>query len=49
MGSRIHVKEKKKRCLLCYEAVSVVKEYNLRLHFDTKHGAKYAKVSLQDK
>lgn len=36
-------------CLLCYEAVAVVKEYNLRRHFDTKHGAKYAKVSLQEK
>lgn len=36
-------------CLVCYEAVSVVKEYNLRRHFDTKHGAKYAKVSLQEK
>ena len=34
-------------CLLCYEAVSVVKEYNLRRHFDTK--AKYAKASLQEK
>ena len=39
----------KTECLLCYEAGSVVKEYNLRLHFDTKHRAKYAKVSLQDK
>ena len=29
--------------------VSVVKEYNLRWHFDTKHGAKYAKASLQEK
>ena len=36
-------------CLLCYEAVSVVKEYNLCRHFDTKHGAKYAKASLQEK
>eukprot|EP00066_Takifugu_rubripes_P027642 XP_011616908.1 PREDICTED: LOW QUALITY PROTEIN: general transcription factor II-I repeat domain-containing protein 2-like [Takifugu rubripes] len=36
-------------CLLCYEAVSVVKEYNLRRHSDTKHGAKYAKASLQEK
>ena len=36
-------------CLLCHEAVSVVKEYNLRRHFDTKHGAKYAKFSLQEK
>ncbi|KAK1877189.1 General transcription factor II-I repeat domain containing protein 2, partial [Dissostichus eleginoides] len=25
-------------CLLCYEAVAVVKEYNLRRHFETKHG-----------
>ncbi|KAK2905567.1 hypothetical protein Q8A73_009510 [Channa argus] len=30
----------------CYEAVAVMKEYNLRRDFDTKHGAKYAKVSL---
>lgn len=36
-------------CLLCYEAVSVVKEYNLRWHFDTKHGAKYGKANLQEK
>ena len=36
-------------CLLCHEAVSVVKEYNLRRHFDTKHGGKYAKFSLQEK
>uniref|UniRef100_A0A3Q1G4L5 DUF4371 domain-containing protein n=1 Tax=Acanthochromis polyacanthus TaxID=80966 RepID=A0A3Q1G4L5_9TELE len=35
-------------CLLCYE-MSVTKEYNLHLHFDTKHGAKYAKFSLQEK
>ena len=36
-------------CLLCYEALAVVKEYNLQRHFDTKHGAKYAKASLQEK
>ena len=36
-------------CLVCYEAVSVIKEYNLRRHFDTKHRAKYAKCSLQEK
>ena len=36
-------------CLLCYEALSVVKEYNLRWHFDTKYEAKYAKNSLQEK
>ena len=36
-------------CLVCCEALSVVKEYNLRRHFDTKHGAKYASASLQEK
>lgn len=36
-------------CLLCHEAVAVVKEYNLCRHFDTKHGAKYGKNSLQEK
>ena len=36
-------------CLLCSEVVSVIKEYNLRRHYETKHGAKYAKVSLQEK
>uniref|UniRef100_A0A3Q3W8W1 DUF4371 domain-containing protein n=1 Tax=Mola mola TaxID=94237 RepID=A0A3Q3W8W1_MOLML len=32
-------------CLLCYEGVSVMKEYNLRRHFHTKHRAKYAPVN----
>lgn len=32
-------KEKKTECLLCYEVVSVIKEYILRRHVDTKHGA----------
>uniref|UniRef100_A0A3Q3K1D3 SPIN-DOC-like zinc-finger domain-containing protein n=1 Tax=Monopterus albus TaxID=43700 RepID=A0A3Q3K1D3_MONAL len=41
-------KVEKPVCLLCYET-SVVKEYNLRRHFDTKHGARYAKFSLQEK
>ena len=36
-------------CILCYEAMSVVKEYNLRRPFDTKHRDKYAKFSLQEK
>ena len=35
--------------ILCYEAMSVVKEYSLRRHFDTKHRDKYAKFSLQEK
>ena len=42
------IQSEKPICLLCHEAVSVVKEYNLRRHFDTKHGAKYAKFSLQE-
>ena len=36
-------------CLVCYEVVSVLKEYNLRRHFETKQGAKYAQFSLQEK
>ena len=37
-------------CLVCYEVVSVrKKEYNLRRHFETKQGAKYAQFSLQEK
>ena len=35
-------------CLLCHEAVSVVKEYNLRRHFDTKDGAKYRERKTAD-
>ena len=35
-------------CLLCHKVVLVVKEYNLRRHFDTKHGAKYPKFSLRE-
>uniref|UniRef100_A0A8C7WW85 SPIN-DOC-like zinc-finger domain-containing protein n=1 Tax=Oryzias sinensis TaxID=183150 RepID=A0A8C7WW85_9TELE len=42
------LQEERPVCLLCYEAVSVA-AYNLRSHFDTKHGAKYAKASLQEK
>lgn len=36
-------------CLICYEAVAVMKEYNLRRHFETKHGAKFANFSHQEK
>lgn len=36
-------------CLICQEAVAVLKEYNLRRHFETKHGAKYANLSHQEK
>uniref|UniRef100_A0A8C5M3G8 SPIN-DOC-like zinc-finger domain-containing protein n=1 Tax=Leptobrachium leishanense TaxID=445787 RepID=A0A8C5M3G8_9ANUR len=36
-------------CLICYEAVAVMKEYNLRRNFETKHGAKFANLSHQEK
>lgn len=35
--------------LMCHEAVSVVKECNLRQHLDIKHRDKYAKFSIQEK
>ena len=37
------------KTVLCYESMSVVKECNLRWHFDTKHADKYAKFCLQGK
>ncbi|KAM5191501.1 general transcription factor II-I repeat domain-containing protein 2-like [Mantella aurantiaca] len=43
------LREDKPVCILCYETVSVMKEYNLRRHFDTKHGAKYAKYTLHER
>ena len=36
-------------CILCYKAISVVKEYNVRLNFDTIHRDKYATFILQEK
>lgn len=35
--------------LLCNEAVAKKKEFNLQRHFDTKHGAKYANLSYEEK
>lgn len=33
-------------CLICNESIAVLKEYNIRRHFDTKHGqSKYAQLS----
>lgn len=48
MGRWIHVYASRRKTSMSF-ALSVVKEYNIRWHFDTKHGAKYAKVSLQEK
>jgi len=36
-------------CLICQEKVSVVKEYNLRRHYDTKHGDIYSGVLGQSR
>lgn len=34
-------------CLICQEAVSVFKEYNLRRHYETRHRDKYASLQGQ--
>lgn len=34
-------------CLICQETVSVFKEYNLRRHYETRHGEKYASLQGQ--
>lgn len=28
-------------CLICIETVAVIKDYNLKRHYDTKHATKY--------
>ena len=32
-------------CLICGESIAVLKEYNLRRHYETKHQSKYSKLS----
>ena len=32
-------------CLICKEKVAVLKEYNLKRHYTTKHGEQYDKYS----
>ena len=32
-------------CLICSERIAVLKEYNLRRHYETKHQSKYSKPS----
>lgn len=34
--------------LICNEVLAVLKDYNLRWHFDAKHGSKYANISHQE-
>lgn len=36
-------------CLICQEKVSVLKEYNLRRHYDTKHGDIYSTLQGQSR
>lgn len=31
-------------CLLCHDTIAVCKEYNIKRHYDTKHGDKYNMV-----
>ena len=31
--------------LICKESIAVLKEYNLRRHYETKHQSKYSKLS----
>jgi hypothetical protein len=34
-------------CLICNESVSVMKEYNLKRHYDTKHASKLDTIQEQ--
>jgi len=42
----IQVKEKA-ICLICQESIAVMKEYNLKRHYGTKHAAKYVMIQGQ--
>ena len=42
----IQVKEKA-ICLICQESIAVMKEYNLKRHYGTKHAAKYDMIQGQ--
>ena len=36
-------------CLICKEKLAVLKEYNLKRHYTTKHGEQYEKYSGDDR
>lgn len=42
----IRVKEKA-ICLICQESIAVMKKYNLKRHYSTKHAAKYDMIQGQ--
>lgn len=34
-------------CLLCHESIAVIKNYDLKRHYDTKHATKYEVIQGQ--
>lgn len=36
-------------CLVCQESLAVFKEYNIRRHFETKHGEQYANMDMEQR
>ncbi|XP_076057518.1 general transcription factor II-I repeat domain-containing protein 2-like [Oratosquilla oratoria] len=41
----VETKDQKASCVICSESVAVLKEYNLRRHYETKHLSTYSKFS----
>ena len=41
----VETKDQKASCVICSESVAVLKEYNLRCHYETKHLSTYSKFS----
>ena len=41
----METKDQKASCVICSESVAVLKEYNLRRHYETKHLSTYPKFS----
>ena len=38
---------KKPICLICKESISVLKEYNIKRHYETKHASEYITFQVQ--
>lgn len=34
-------------CLVCMQQVAVLKEYNLKRHYETRHGDKYSNLKVE--
>ncbi|XP_076313146.1 general transcription factor II-I repeat domain-containing protein 2-like isoform X3 [Tachypleus tridentatus] len=41
----VETKNQKATCVMCTESVAILKEYNLRRHYETKHRSTYLKFS----